>query len=178
MPADEEFRSAFKVHDQSMYDFRDPQLPAAEAQENFERKEPVNVDSYTIEHVMPQNPDLSPEWQQELGPEWQTMQERYLHTIGNLTLTGYDSELSDKPFESKLTMKGGFEDSPLRLDCRELATLEHWNEQEDRRGALVSSPILRSRSGRRRRFLSTRWRGTGRRSRKSGRSRCSTTMRR
>ena len=58
------------------------------------------------------------------------MQERWLHTIGNLTLTGYNSELSDKPFGVKLTKQpGGFRDSPLRLN-HYLAQLEHWNEKE------------------------------------------------
>jgi uncharacterized protein with ParB-like and HNH nuclease domain/predicted transport protein len=134
MPTDEEFRSAFVVKD--VYNFRNRNYLLRKL-ENFERKEPVNVDSYTIEHVMPQNPDLSPEWQQELGPEWQTVQERYLHTIGNLTLTGYNSELSDKPFQTKLTMKGGFKDSPLRLNSSYLATLDHWNEHEIRQRAEI-----------------------------------------
>ena len=111
--------------------------------ENYDRKERVDVDSYTIEHVMPQNPDLSPEWQEELGPEWKTVQERYLHTIGNLTLTGYNSELSDRPFSEKLTMKGGFRDSPLRLN-HYLAKLEHWNEEEiQKRAELLADLALK-----------------------------------
>ncbi len=134
MPTDEEFRSAFVVKD--VYNFRNRNYLLRKL-ENFERKEPVNVDSYTIEHVLPQNPDLSPEWQQELGPEWQTVQERYLHTIGNLTLTGYNSELSDKPFHTKLAMKGGFKDSPLRLNSSYLATLAQWNEHEIRQRAEI-----------------------------------------
>ena len=93
MPGDEEFRREFVVKD--VYNFRSRNYLLRKL-ENHDRKERVDVDSYTIEHVLPQNPDLSPEWQQELGPEWQTVQERYLHTIGNLTLTGYNSELSDR----------------------------------------------------------------------------------
>jgi uncharacterized protein with ParB-like and HNH nuclease domain/predicted transport protein len=126
MPTDEEFRSAFVVKD--VYNFRNRNYLLRKL-ENFDHKEPINVDSFTIEHVMPQNPDLSPEWQQELGPEWATVQERYLHTIGNLTLTGYNSELSDKPFHAKRTMAGGFRDSHLRLN-NYLAQLEHWNEHQ------------------------------------------------
>ena len=91
---------------------------------------------------MPQNPDLSPEWQQELGPEWKTVQERWLHTIGNLTLTGYNPELSDRPFSEKLTIKGGFRDSPLRLN-QYLAKLEHWNEEEiQKRAELLADLAL------------------------------------
>jgi uncharacterized protein with ParB-like and HNH nuclease domain/predicted transport protein len=84
--------------------------------ENFSRKELVNVDDYTIEHIMPQNPDLSKEWQTMLGVDWKEVQEQYLHTLGNLTLTGYNSELSDRPFSQKKTIQGGFNDSPIRLN--------------------------------------------------------------
>jgi hypothetical protein len=97
--------------------------------ENHDRKEAVSVDDYTVEHIMPQNPNLSAAWQSELGPHWQEVQAKYLHTIGNLTLTGYNSELSDLPFEQKRTMPGGFADSPIRLN-RSLAALQHWSEKE------------------------------------------------
>jgi hypothetical protein len=62
------------------------------------------------------NHNLSAQWQSELGDEWQSVQEKYLHTIGNLTLTGYNFELNDLPFSTKSTMEGGFIDSPLRLN--------------------------------------------------------------
>ncbi len=126
MPTDEEFRNGLLVKD--VYNFRSRNYLLRKL-ENFEHKEPIDVDSYTIEHVMPQNPDLSPEWQSELGPDWKTVQERWLHTIGNLTLTGYNPELSDKPFSEKLTIKGGFRDSHLRLN-RYIASLDYWNEQQ------------------------------------------------
>ena len=90
---------------------------------------------YTIEHIMPQNENLSEAWREELGDGWQTVQQVYLHTIGNLTLTGYNSELSDHKFSDKQNMTGGFKDSPIRLN-RGLATLEHWNETEIKRRAL------------------------------------------
>jgi uncharacterized protein with ParB-like and HNH nuclease domain/predicted transport protein len=124
MPTDEEFRNAFLVKD--VYNFRSRNYLLRKL-ENFDHKEPIDVDSYTIEHVMPQNPDLSPEWQEELGPEWKAVHERWLHTIGNVTLTGYNSELSDKPFAEKLAIKGGFQDSHLRLN-QYLAKLDHWDE--------------------------------------------------
>ena len=140
MPTDAEFRREFLAKD--VYNFRSRNYLLRKL-ENFDRKEPVDVDSYTIEHVMPQNPELSPEWQQELGSEWKTVQERWLHTIGNLTLTGYNSELSDRPFSEKLTMKGGFRDSPLRLN-QYLARLDHWNEQEiQRRAELLADLALK-----------------------------------
>lgn len=65
-------------------------------------KEVLIVDNLTIEHIMPQNKNLSIEWQKMLGTDkWQTVQDQYLHTLGNLTLTAYNSELGDKPFELK-----------------------------------------------------------------------------
>ncbi len=95
--------------------------------ENYGRRELISIADYTIEHVMPQNPDLSESWQQELGENWQEIQEKYLHTIGNLTLTGYNSKLSDRPFKEKQCICGGFRDSPLRLN-RSLAQTKQWNE--------------------------------------------------
>ena len=97
--------------------------------ENYKRKELVDVDDYTIEHIMPQNRNLSTQWKKDLGEKWFEIQETYLHTIGNLTLTGYNPELSDKPFSEKRDMEGGFADSPIRLNSS-LAKLEHWNEDE------------------------------------------------
>jgi uncharacterized protein with ParB-like and HNH nuclease domain/predicted transport protein len=139
MPTDEEVRSALLVKD--VYNFRSRNYLLGKL-ENRDRKERVDVLGYTIEHVLPQNPDLSPEWQEELGPDWKTVQEKYLHTLGNLSLTGYNAELSDRPFHEKLTMKGGFRDSPLRLN-HYLAGLEHWNEEEvQERAALLADQVL------------------------------------
>lgn len=72
----------------------------------FPNKEKIEIDeNITIEHIMPQekeNPEkLSYDWKTMLGAEWQYIYETYLHTIGNLTLTGYNGELSDKPFSEK-----------------------------------------------------------------------------
>ena len=81
--------------------------------ENDGRKERVPVDEFTIEHILPQNENLSPKWRDELGPEWQRVQKIWLHTLGNLTLTGYNAEYGDRPFSGKRDMKGGFRESPL-----------------------------------------------------------------
>jgi predicted transport protein len=89
----------------------------------------VPVDEYTIEHILPQNEKPSKDWQQALGPDWQRVQKTWLHTLGNLTLTGYNSEYSDRSFTEKRDMKGGFKESPLRLN-QGLGTLDTWNEAE------------------------------------------------
>ena len=53
----------------------------------------------TIEHIMPQT--LTGWWEDHMGDEWQDTHELYLHTLGNLTLTGYNSELSNDTFPQK-----------------------------------------------------------------------------
>ncbi len=124
-PRDEEFKQSFLTKD--VYNFRSRNYLLRKL-ENHNRKETVKVDDYTIEHIMPQNKNLSPEWKRNLGENWQKVQDKYLHIIGNLTLTGYNPELSDRPFLEKRNMKGGFADSPIRLN-RDLAYLNLWNEE-------------------------------------------------
>jgi uncharacterized protein with ParB-like and HNH nuclease domain len=95
--------------------------------ETHGRKEPVSFEGLTIEHILPQNKDLKQEWIDDLGPDWQTIQDQWLHTLGNLTLTGYNSEYKDHPFLTKRDLPGGFAQSPLRLN-QELGKLDSWNE--------------------------------------------------
>lgn len=95
--------------------------------ENFGNKAPIIIENYTIEHIMPQNTSLSPEWQHDLGVNWKEIQKAYIHTIGNLTLTAYNSEMSDRPFMDKMNMPGGFKESALRLNAY-LVKLTEWNE--------------------------------------------------
>lgn len=125
-PDNEEFKREIKLKD--IYNFRSRSYWLRRL-ENYERKERVPVAEYTIEHIMPQNENLSDEWKAELGHDWERIQNTYLHTLGNLTLTGYNSEYSDRPFMEKRNMKGGFAESPLRLN-KGVAEKEHWTEQE------------------------------------------------
>jgi len=125
-PRDEEFKEQLLIKD--VYNFRSRNYLLRKL-ENHNKKELVNVESYTIEHIMPQNENLSYEWKQALGKKWKEVHDKYLHTIGNLTLTGYNPELSDKPFKEKRDMEGGFADSPIRLNGS-LAKLGNWNEKE------------------------------------------------
>ena len=120
-PSNEEFRQGFLSR--NIY-YNYPYYLLCKL-ENHGGKEPISVREYTIEHVMPQNPDLSEEWQQELGEHWRQVHEKYLHTIGNLTLTKYNSELSDRSFTDKKLRV--FLDSPLHLD-RSLAQADRWDE--------------------------------------------------
>jgi uncharacterized protein with ParB-like and HNH nuclease domain/predicted transport protein len=123
-PTDEEFRR--DLHTRDLYNFRSRSYWLRRL-ENHGRKERVPLDEYTIEHILPQNPDLSAAWRTQLGEEWQRVQQQWLHTLGNLTLTGYNAEYGDRPFAEKRDMTGGFKQSPLKLNAR-LGEIETWNE--------------------------------------------------
>ena len=123
-PRDPEFVDGLKKRDLYNFSRRSYWLRRLE---NYDRKEIVSVGEYTIEHILPQNKNLSVEWQTEVGPAWQRIQETWVHTLGNLTLTGYNAEYSDHAFAKKRDMYGGFRESPLRLN-EGLAAIQTWNE--------------------------------------------------
>ncbi len=95
--------------------------------ENFDTKEPVDTQKCNIEHIMPQT--LTPKWEGDLGENFKAIHEKYLHTIGNLTLTGYNQEYSNKSFQEKRDMENGFKQSSLRLN-QSLKDLEVFGEKE------------------------------------------------
>jgi predicted transport protein len=145
-PSDDEFQRDVKVRD--LYNFRSRSYWLRRL-ENQGRKERVMVEDYTIEHILPQNEALSKEWQAELGTEWQRVQQDWLHTLGNLTLTGYNSEYSDHPFAYKrdqVTDKDGnpvgFAHSPLKLNLG-LGKVSQWNETaiKDRADRLAADAV-------------------------------------
>ncbi|WDI40479.1 DUF262 and DUF1524 domain-containing protein [Bremerella sp. P1] len=111
-PTDAEFREALETRD--VYDMRHCHY-LLDRIEN-DSKEKIDTSEFTIEHVMPQNEDLRPEWQAMLGANWQSIREVWLHRLGNITLTAYNPEYSDRPFDEKKTIDNGFLDSPLRLN--------------------------------------------------------------
>ena len=122
-PDDDEFKRRLMARDLYNFSRRSYWLRRIE---NHERKERISVGEYTIEHILPQNRDLSIEWQHALGNDWQEIQKEYLHTLGNLTLTAYNAEYGDHLFREKRDMRGGFKVSPLHLN-EGLAELESWN---------------------------------------------------
>jgi uncharacterized protein with ParB-like and HNH nuclease domain/predicted transport protein len=124
-PNDEEFKRELQVRD--LYNFRSRSYWLRRL-ENYGRKERVDVAEYTIEHILPQNEKLSKAWKEAIGLNWEVIHETWLHTLGNLTLTGYNSEYSDRTFIEKRDMQGGFKESPLRLN-QGLGQLNQWNEE-------------------------------------------------
>ncbi len=123
-PNNDEFKKLFITID--FYNFQKKEY-FFERLENFDTKEPVNTKECTIEHIMPQT--LTEEWKRDLGENFQAIHDKYLHTIGNLTLTGYNKEYSNKSFQEKRDMEKGFKQSPLRLN-QGLRDLESFDEEE------------------------------------------------
>lgn len=132
-PNDERFTTAFKSRD--IYNMRSRNFILRQL-ENFGNKAPICIENYTIEHIMPQNRNLSSEWQEMLGPNWKDVQKTYLHTIGNLTLTAYNSEMSDHSFLTKIDMEGGFKESALRLNSF-VVKQSQWTEETIKERACI-----------------------------------------
>ncbi|OPG43699.1 DUF262 and DUF1524 domain-containing protein [Helicobacter pylori] len=123
-PNNDEFKKLFITID--FYNFQKKKY-FFERLENFDTKEPVNTQECTIEHIMPQT--LTEEWKRDLGENFQAIHDKYLHTIGNLTLTGYNTEYSNRSFQEKRDMEKGFKQSPLKLN-QSLKDLESFGEKE------------------------------------------------
>ncbi|WRB39440.1 DUF262 and DUF1524 domain-containing protein [Helicobacter pylori] len=123
-PNNDEFKEHFITIDFYHFQKREYFL---ERLENFEREERVYTHEYTTEHIMPQT--LTEEWERDLGENFQAIHDKYLHTIGNLTLTGYNSEYSNNSFQEKRDMENGFKQSPLRLN-QSLKDLESFDEKK------------------------------------------------
>ncbi|GAA7277125.1 hypothetical protein HpBGD95_14130 [Helicobacter pylori] len=123
-PKDSEFRDSFITID--FYKLQKIKY-FLERLENFDTKEPVNTQECTIEHIMPQTLNL--EWERDLLENFQAIHEKYLNTIGNLTLTGYNEKYSNNSFQEKRDMENGFKQSPLKLN-QSLKDLESFGEKE------------------------------------------------
>ncbi|MGL2873784.1 GmrSD restriction endonuclease domain-containing protein [Helicobacter pylori] len=123
-PKDSEFKNLFITID--FYNLKEKKY-FFERLEKFDTEEPVNTQECTIEHIMPQT--LTEEWKRDLGENFQAIHEKYLNTIGNLTLTGYNEKYSNNSFQEKRDMEKGFKQSPLKLN-QSLKDLESFGEKE------------------------------------------------
>ena len=140
-PTDYQVRENLLSRDVYHFRLRDYLLQSLE---NHHHKEPIDFEAakYSVEHIMPQNSELNADWQAMLGQNWQEVQKLYLHTLGNLTLTGYNSELSDKSFEQKQNGPAGFKRSHLLLN-RYPAQCSKWDKEEIiKRTHLLTDAVL------------------------------------
>ncbi len=104
-------------------------------------KEQIITDNLTIEHIMPQNKNISTAWQEMLGENWMAVKDKYLHTLGNLTLTAYNSELGDKPFAEKKEMLDGV--TKVVALYADVKDCDVWNEEAiENRANNLSKTIL------------------------------------
>lgn len=138
MPDDEEFRKC--LLERNLYGSKVLGY-VLQRIESYKNKETVNFDDLQIEHIMPRT--LTGGWRSMLGKEWELVHNKYCNRLGNLTLTGYNPEYSNKPFVKKRDMKGGFKDSGLKLN-RDLAKLRRWTKKEMiQRGNRLSRTALK-----------------------------------
>ena len=139
-PSDYEVREKLQTKD--IYHFRLRKY-LLEALENYYHKEPIdlNTANYTIEHIMPQNIEHNLSWQQMLGENWQEVHSLYLHTLGNLTITGYNAEMSNKSFGEKVNGESGFKHSHLKLN-ESIAQCDVWNKKSIQRRTNILTDII------------------------------------
>lgn len=138
-PKDNEFYTRFK--ETKFYGAGDRQIKTKlileTIEENFAHKEAVPFDNLTIEHVMPQT--LSEWWQNHIGEAWEETHELFLHTIGNLTLTAYNSEMSNDDFTTK---KKTYEESHLELN-KYFSSINSWTRTEiEQRAEVLAKQAL------------------------------------
>lgn len=122
-PNDETFKSA--LFSRNMYSLRISKYVFVKL-ENEGNKEPISYSGYTIEHILPQNKDMREEWKHALGENYAEIQAKYIHSLGNLTLTRYNSEMGDKPFAEKLEV---YKESAMHTLNKFVVQQSTWNEQ-------------------------------------------------
>ena len=119
-PRDEEFME--ELRRTTLYTNRDCKYVLIRL--NGPHKEMTDPDKLSIEHVMPQK--LDDIWRAYLGERHTEIHEKYLHTVGNLTLTAYNSELGNMPFQEKRKRYG----NSMVPMTRALKGYEGWGEKE------------------------------------------------
>ncbi len=137
MPDRSEFRKCLKESNSYKKVFR---YILEEIEKYPDNKEIVKLSEMQLEHIMPQT--LNKEWKKDLGENWEAIHNKYLESIGNLTLTGYNQEYSNKIFKEKRNMENGFKNSGLKLN-RHLSQQKEWNEKQirDRSNELAKTAI-------------------------------------
>lgn len=102
-------------------------------------KEHIDVSNLTIEHILPQKENAAV-WKKEVGDDYSNVYEIYLHTLGNLTITGHNSELGTKAFAEKKKIIQ--ENSKANILNKDVITAERWNEKTIQKRAKRLAKIL------------------------------------
>jgi hypothetical protein len=138
-PRDEDFREAILKYPLYL-DSRPEQrrLILETLETDFPHKEAPSLEGASIEHIMPQT--ITDEWKEELGSNAAEDHRQLLHVLGNLTLSAYNSELSNDPFESK---RRRLAKSNFELN-KQIATEEKWTREEiEKRGERLADHAIR-----------------------------------
>ncbi|WP_206815625.1 DUF262 domain-containing protein [Chroococcus sp. FPU101] len=123
-PSDDEFKQGIMTKSIYSKSSNDRVKLFLEILESHQTQEIVNFTNLSIEHIMPQK--LTSDWQNTLGNSHAKIHKNLVHTLGNLTLTAYNSSLSNSSFDKKLKL---FKDSNVYLN-KYLCQLNTWNEEE------------------------------------------------
>jgi uncharacterized protein with ParB-like and HNH nuclease domain len=122
-PTDEEFQNSLIYKE--IYKLQSKnKIFLLESIENFSTLCPVNIKDLSIEHIMPQK--LTKKWKDMLGENWENIHKKYLHTLGNLSLTASNAQLSNKTLEEKQAID--YQESKLALNFN-LDQVNEWNEK-------------------------------------------------
>lgn len=106
-------------------------------------KEKLEISNLSIEHIMPQNKNISKSWQDMLGEDWEIVKDKYLHTLGNLSLTGYNSELGDRTFSEKKKLVRDANTKVIIL-FEDVLDKDEWNQTTiENRADRLSNEILK-----------------------------------
>mgnify|MGYP002777012820 CR=1 FL=1 len=123
-PSDDEFKQGIMTKSIYGKGSNDRVKLLLETLESSQTKEIVNFTNLSIEHIMPQK--LTPVWKNTLGISHAKIHKKWVHTLGNLTLTAYNSELSNSPFDKKCQL---FTESNVFLN-KYFSQTKSWNEDE------------------------------------------------
>lgn len=129
-PGDKEFREGLKSYPIYSSGAQKCSLILETLEYSFKNKEIDLKRELQIEHVMPQagrdSAELPVSWKNILGPNYAEIHHKYLDTLGNLTLTGYNPELGQKPFNEKQKI---YDSSKIELN-EYFKTVNTWDEEE------------------------------------------------
>jgi len=139
-PSDVEFKR--ELFERDIYGLRVCRF-LLERLENQDSREPTDTSEYSIEHIMPQNEKLPNGWKSMLGVDAKKVHAEWLHRLGNLSLTAYNSTYKDRSFNDKKTIAGGFSESSVRLN-KFVRDQPQWTSVEmSKRGNILASQALK-----------------------------------
>jgi hypothetical protein len=103
------------------------QLILETLEEHLSAKPMIASAKPSLEHILPKNDDLKRVWKEHLGENWKAIHKKYVHTIGNLTLTYHNSALGEKSFDEKKDILSQYDDFALN---KYFYQVPQWQERD------------------------------------------------